>query len=209
MSEEKKIFDQKFVHFIWDDSLEGKDGFFATDIATLEVAVEDNNSSTFGDSIYGTLSRGAKKLPFHSDLKNKDWLFFYYDPNYDVKLAWKQGKMVQYKSVNGNWYDAKYPSWDDDTKYRVKPEKKWRPFKDVQELKQTWLAKNDAKSKGDLYESFVWVRFKVYRYASKLIVGFDKKLNKVCVAGTWFNLSELHEHCEFLDGTPLGVEAEE
>ena len=206
-----ELFDKKFVYFMWDDSLKGKKGFLADSIPSIIDMVENHGPKKDKfRSVHSYNKSGNKPFTAYGAAY---YTFFYHDPLYEYKWAWKNGKRVEvygFVGISRAWIEVTDDwKWKENYEYRIKPEepkKKWRPFKDVQELKQTWLAKNDAKSKGDLYELFVWVRFKNYRDASKLIVGFDKKLNKVCVAGTWFNLSELHEHCEFLDGSPCGVE---
>ena len=42
-----------------------------------------------------------------------------------IKL-WADGAKIQYKDVNGIecWCDTPHPSWDSETTYRIKPEKK-------------------------------------------------------------------------------------
>lgn len=203
-----ELFDKKYVYLEWDDVLEDKEVFVADCLADLRRRVDNNDHHGYSECVVDS----CVEFPFRV-YSGITFAMAYYDPLYEYKLAYNQGKKVEvygFVGISRAWIEVTDDwKWEENYEYRIKPEKpktKWRPFKDIQELKQTWLVKNDAKSKGDLYELFIWVRFKNYRDASKLIVGFDKKLNKVCVAGTWFNLSELHEHCEFLNGSPCGVE---
>ena len=51
--------------------------------------------------------------------------------------AWAEGKMIQYKFVDG-WRDANIepniePLFSDISKYSIKPEQKYRAFKDKEE----------------------------------------------------------------------------
>lgn len=50
-----------------------------------------------------------------------------------------EGKTIQSRCVKGDtslWYDDEDPSFDDDFEYRIKPEPKFRPFKDAEECWQ-------------------------------------------------------------------------
>ena len=206
MSEEKKIFDKKFVHFMWDDELEGKDGFFADDICELTNRVHS------GDLHHTKMRRSLNPAFPFKDTNNNNWLFFYHDPLYDVKLAWKQGKTVQYMTTiyaKNRWEDVPnewYWDGDADTEYRIKPEKEWRPCKDVQELKKVWYGKMpfDVLNDGP-EEPFIWVRWKGGR-EHKLITGYYNGGSQVFLCGEWISLERLFKYYEFLDGSRCGVE---
>ena len=50
-----------------------------------------------------------------------------------------EGKTIQSRCVKGDtslWYDDEDPSFDDDFEYRIKPEPKYRPFKNAEECWQ-------------------------------------------------------------------------
>ena len=108
---------------MWDDELEGKEGFYADDIASLKSFVNVGASvSTVEKSKYND-------IPF---LVRKDtWCrFFYYDPNYAVKRAYLEGKQIQvFNFVIEKWEDIGITekdiavlSWfDKDWKLRIKP----------------------------------------------------------------------------------------
>lgn len=111
-------FDKKFVHFMWDDELEGKEGFYADNIGFLIMRVESNNTHW-----YGVVYKSGDDIhhPFCAD-KNH-WRLFYHDPHYKLKLAHEQGKVIQFNTVDG-WKDMKIkPRWNhSDDKYRIKPD---------------------------------------------------------------------------------------
>lgn len=51
--------------------------------------------------------------------------------------AHAEGKVVQSRCIKCDkslWYDDEDPTFDDDFEYRIKPESKYRPFKDAEVL---------------------------------------------------------------------------
>ena len=206
MSEEKKIFDEKFVHFMWDDSLEGKEGFVSDSIDSLVARVNSTIIKTIDEQqTFGLVSYGNSAHPFSVD--RIYYRFFYYDPLYNVKLAWKLGKTIQYRShCSFKWEDCDDPGWSENYEYRVKPEeKKWRPFKDIQELKDTWHKCVGTCEPPPLFEPMIWVRDKKRPDITRHITGFNGGINSVALASLWNSLEALFEDYTFLDGTPCGV----
>lgn len=50
--------------------------------------------------------------------------------------AYAEGKVIESRCIKGDkslWYDDEDPSFDDEFEYRIKPEPKYRPFKDAEE----------------------------------------------------------------------------
>ena len=97
---ENKLFDKRFVYFMWDNVLEGKDVFEADAIGLLRDNV--NNHSDMS-KVYE--NRNDKLYPFvrlNDELKFK---FVYYDPNYNFKKAFLDGNVVEYKT-NNSWKKA-------------------------------------------------------------------------------------------------------
>ena len=202
----KTIFDPKFVHFMWDDELKGKAGIFAGSINELKDRVE-NKGKGYRLTCKGV---GDDNYPFKSsDMLETCWPFFYYDPLYVYKAAWKDGLTIQYMTtinVKNGWTDITEDwAWDinRDTQYRIKPEKDLRPFKDIQELKNAWSCK--AEMSVDYEESLIWVRWKGGK-EHKLITGYYNEGSQVFLCGDWVSLEQLFERYEFIDGTPCGVE---
>lgn len=117
-------FEDKFVHFRWDDSLKGKKVFYADSISQLEedVAEGEDIKTLIGANEHST-------TPFiieEEDGMSADWKFVYYDPNYEVKLAFEKGMVIQYRAKDkGDWCDwnnslGKCPFLDA-LEYRIKP----------------------------------------------------------------------------------------
>lgn len=137
-----KLFDKRFVRFLWEDELEDKDKnlFVADNIPTLITRVEMGISNGFVRK-----SRNAD-FPFFTGTNNSR--FCYYDPHYDVKRAYyvERKKLQYYDSADEDWEDVQgEPSWrmsPDD--YRIKPEKKAEERVTHKEMAE-WLAKGKGQ----------------------------------------------------------------
>lgn len=126
-------FEDKYVHFRWTDELKGKKCFVANDMATLRRAFENGSRRT----ITGEYSEAN---PFTAQ---GFFPFAYYDPNYDCKIAFNEGKTIQFKShVDGAWCNCGDMEglWDDNYEYRIKPSKpalQWTDLKIGDVIKST------------------------------------------------------------------------
>lgn len=116
-----ELFDKKFVHFMWDDELEGKECFFADNIKDLKECVEN------GRYIRIVFNSRDECAPFGKESNRAiRFKFCYYDPLYYVKRAYYvEGKTIQCFDVagDGKWDDVGCePSWKLlPGNYRVKP----------------------------------------------------------------------------------------
>ena len=118
---------------------------------------------------------------------------------FPVLQAFAEGKTIESRCIKGDkslWYDDEDPSFDNDFEYRIKPEPKYRPFKDAEEC---WVEMQKhqpfgwLKSKKDGYYSFITMlnyRFRLNGYDGWR---FDDVINKF----------------PFADGVPFGVKVEE
>ena len=120
------LFDKRFVHFMWDDELEEKECFVADNINTLIERIKK------AASIYKVHRSRDKTMPFERDNDLVRYRFAYYDPNYEVKKAFNEGKKVQILLAGGvDWRDvedevALERYIETGRQFRVKPEeKKW------------------------------------------------------------------------------------
>lgn len=117
-------FENRFVHFTWDESLKGKECFVADNIPDLNDNFNDGNRETVIDCF-------NRVFPFK--INGDCFRFAYCDPNYDVKVAYEEGKQIQYKAKDtGRWCDWEDSlskcTFVDNVEYRVKPEEsklKW------------------------------------------------------------------------------------
>lgn len=114
--------------------------------------------------------------------------------------AFSEGKTIQSRYVKGDtslWYDEEDPSFDDDFEYRIKPEPKYRPFKDAEEC---W---NEMQK----HQPFGWVKD---RNGSKFIIeNVDSRgFVEVYDEGTC-TFKDVFENRTFVDGLPFGARVEE
>lgn len=110
--------------------------------------------------------------------------------------AYAEGKVIESRCIKGDtslWYDDKDPSFDDDFEYRIKPEPKYRPFKNAEEC---WAEMQK-------HQPFGWVKD---RNGSKFVIeNVDSRgFVEVYDEGTC-NFKEVFENQTFADGTPFGI----
>lgn len=123
-----KLFDEKFVHFMWDDKLAEKRVFAADAIGYLMKSVEEGDESDLWEVEYS----GRLSFPFHK-IGGSDVNFVYYDPNYSIKKAFNEGKTIQYQLVGEvDWRDVGDEEMfkqyiEEGRTFRIKPEEdeKW------------------------------------------------------------------------------------
>lgn len=200
-----KLFNKKYVYFMWDDFLNGKKVLVEDDIYNLEKEVDD------GDTAFFEVTKSDSNEPFRIKCEFTTYRFAYYDPNYLCKIAYCKDKTIQIKDSQG-WVDWKLlaePEWDL-YEFRIKPEEsKYRPFKDTNELIHYWQMNYNpgAASRPQYSKPIIWIRKPeddVTLSTDYMITGFDK--HDVFVEDMWIDLEELFEKgCTFLDGKPLGV----
>ena len=125
---------------------------------------------------------------------------------YPILQAYAEGKVIECRTklsfiegldVTNDWTEMKEIEFRNNTEYRIKPEPKYRPFKDAEECWQEMLKHNP----------FGWVRLKdtesgyymLKGIASQVVIGFNE---------TPFSYKKVFEDYTFTDGTPFGVKIE-
>lgn len=157
-------FEKKYVHFMWDDSLLGKKVFYSNSIDTLQEYVEKNSK----DSYEVVTQQGYSDAPFLIDGTgsngNCSWIFAYYDPHYELKLAYEQGKIIQIRhKETDQWVSTPIWEWDENIEYRIRPEEE-KPITN-RELAR-WLADGKGqwtRSCDGFYNCFTDVTYKRHR----------------------------------------------
>ena len=112
------------------------------------------------------------------------------------------GKTIQHKTINREWYDTNVASLDHlvtyYNDYRIKPEQKFRPFKDAEEC---W---NEMQK----HQPFGWVRSKddgSRALITLMISERDISINSI----SGLTMYELMEKFTFDDGAVFGILKEE
>jgi hypothetical protein len=109
----------------------------------------------------------------------------------------KQVKPTRYDNTCSDYLLAK-------PKTEQKAEKKYRPFKDTDELIKTWIAKRMI-TYPDLCLPHIWVRRKKANSKGQLITEFGDELH-VSMGKEGYNMTDLFVYFTFLDDSPCGVE---
>ena len=117
-----------------------------------------------------------------------------------VMQAYVEGKQIQYaESEMENWTDIESPDWDWDVyDYRIKPESKYRPFKNAEECWQEMQK----------HQPFGWIKDKEdghYSMVTTVDAFYDDK-NYIKISGdhNW-SFAETMNVFTFVDGTPFGI----
>ena len=112
--------------------------------------------------------------------------------------AYAEGKAIESRYIKGDkslWYDEDEPSFDDvdDFEYRIKPEQKYRSFKDSEEC---W---NEMQK----HQPFGWVNYNGYRIniATVMRTAVISTSNN----GRNFLFQQAFEEYTFIDKQPFGV----
>lgn len=110
--------------------------------------------------------------------------------------AFAEGKTIEFLQNNGEWDIATSPTWRSGLTYRIKPEKKYRPFKNKEECWQEMQK----------HQPFAWLKYG--KTGSYDVISYLND-NKVYLYGNddWI-YAELMNTYTFADGTTFGIEEE-
>ena len=127
---------------------------------------------------------------------------------YPILQAYAEGNVIECRTkpsaiegtdVPNDWTEIKEIEFWNNTEYRIKPEPKYRPFKDAEEC---W-------KEMERHQPFGWIKGKEGEHNS-LITSIIADEEEVYINGiSGFVLDEIMEHYTFADGTPFGVKVEE
>lgn len=127
---------------------------------------------------------------------------------YPILQAYAEGKVIESRTkpstvkgtdVPNDWTEMKEIGFWNNTEYRIKPESKYRSFKDTKECWQEMQK----------HQPFGWIKGKEGEHHS-LITSIITDEEEVDINGiSGFVLDEIMEHYTFVDGLPFGVKVEE
>lgn len=111
--------------------------------------------------------------------------------------VWELNKGWKYSTT---WKETKELKFQDTYEYRIKPEPKYRPFKNAEEC---W---NEMQK----HEYFGWIKAKDASIPSRFMTINSIRNEEVSItSGIDFTYNELVEHYTFIDRTPFGIKEEE
>lgn len=107
--------------------------------------------------------------------------------------AYAEGKTIQRIDDKNEWIDLCIVNFDySPNKYRIKPEPKYRPFKNQEECWQEMLK----------HQPFGWIRGK---YSAVLYHIDSIASHRVYNFGNHMSFDFIIKNYEFVDGTPFGI----
>lgn len=113
-----------------------------------------------------------------------------------ILQAFVDGKTIESRCIKGDkslWYDDEDPSFDNDFEYRIKPEPRYRSFKDAEEC---W---NEMQK----HQPFGWVNYNGYRVNIAAVMG--SAITFVNNKGYTLFFQQAFEECTFIDKQPFGI----
>ena len=113
-----------------------------------------------------------------------------------ILQAFVDGKTIESRCIKGDkslWYDDEDPSFDNDFEYRIKPEPKYRPFKNAEEC---W-------EEMQKHQSFGWVNYNGYRANIAAVMG--SAITFINNKGYTLFFQQAFEECTFIDKQPFGI----
>lgn len=114
--------------------------------------------------------------------------------------AFAEGKEIESRCIKGDkslWYNDEEPSFDNDLEYRIKPETKYRPFKDAEECWQEMQK----------HQPFGWLKDKNDGHRTLITVVDNEDMMALNGITGWDFLSIMNMYV-FSDGKPFGVKIE-
>lgn len=104
--------------------------------------------------------------------------------------------LIEGSDVPNDWTEMKEIGFWNNIEYRIKPEPKYRQFKDAEECWQEMLK----------HQPFGWIKCKDTSVPSKFMIINSVKNKEVSITlGIDFTYNELLECYTFTDGTPFGI----
>ena len=129
----------------------------------------------------------------------------------EVMKAYAEGKTIQVREVNdkewADWVISIEPEWDwVAADYRIKPEEKYRPYKDTEEMIEDFR-KKVGMGYPKLFLPSVWVKKKADG-SRKLVTEFGFTCVWLSVDPVGITMSKLSQDYTYLDGSPCGMKEE-
>lgn len=126
---------------------------------------------------------------------------------YPIMQAFAEGRVIECRTkpsfiegsdVPNDWTEMKEIEFWNDTEYRIKPEPKYRPFKDAKECWQEMLK----------HQPVGFMKFKDTESGYYMLTGIARGLG-VGFNDSLFSYDRVFDDYTFADGTPFGVKVEE
>lgn len=126
---------------------------------------------------------------------------------YPILQAFAEGKVIECRTkpsavegtdVTNDWTEMKEIEFWNNTEYRIKPEVKFRPFKNA---KECW-------EEMQKHQPFGWVKLKDTESGYYMLTGISRGVG-VGINDSLFSYDRVFDDYTFADGVPFGVKVEE
>ena len=125
---------------------------------------------------------------------------------YPILQAFAEGKVIEFKAKPGTintgipneWTEMEDIHFWSNVEYRIKPDPKYRPFKDAEECWQEMLK----------HQPFGWIKGKEDEYHTFITVVDNNDEMSLSGNGGWSFIG-IMKYYTFADGTPFGMKEEE
>ena len=130
---------------------------------------------------------------------------------YPILQAYAEGNVIECRTkpstmkgadTPNDWTEIKKIAFLNNTEYRIKPEPKYRPFKDADEC---WEEMQKHQPFGWIIEKSNHIR----RIIESTCSMFTCNGNNVLIGSAWKSFEYMFKQYTFADGNPLGVKEEE
>lgn len=112
-----------------------------------------------------------------------------------VMQAYVDGKQIEGKCSDGKWVYVPEPSWSINENFRIKPEPKYRPFKDADECWQEMLK----------HEPFGWIKRRGCYFNIVAVTDVYAYLSESDGSAILLASKNSYNDNTFADGAPFGV----
>lgn len=125
-----------------------------------------------------------------------------------IWVAYAEGKVIECRTkpstIKGidtpnKWTEIREIHFSESLEYRIKPDSKYRPFKDAEECWQEMLK----------HQQFGWLKGDKCFYNIVSVSNIDVSMANVSGDIIILNFSDIMEDNTFADGTPFGIKVEE
>ena len=125
---------------------------------------------------------------------------------YPILQAFAEGKVIEFKtkpgtistSIPNEWTEMEDIHFWSNVEYRIKPEPKYRPFKDAEECWQEMLK----------HQPFGWIKGKEDEYHT-FITTVDNNDDMSLSGNSGWSFIGIMKYYTFADGIPFGIKEEE
>ena len=201
-----ELFDRKFMNFIWDDKLTGKNCIVGDNAYNMKCAINSDTNELLSSETVCYSDDDA--YPFETSFGK--YSFCYYDPHYKIKKAFKEGKKIEaYYPSQDVWYtitdEQTFLSLceNDNREFRIKDE--CVPFENTERLIIYWKLHYTNSNNPSATNPLIWIKEKQYN-EQFLITGI--RSDSVFIGNQWVDMQRLFDNYLFLDDKVIGYISE-